>query len=240
MKVDFSIVSENLAKTYGDAECVVNIERGRRYSFVEYHRLTNRIVNMMRDRLELRRGDTWLNILNNDNLSLLILFTAFKGEAAACYTNMTDSLETQRNQMALVEPKVVFTEVELLPTHYSLFREFGVTVVSMDPPGEEYPDVLYFWDLLEGVSEENPNVINDDREDCLVMRFTGGTTGAPKAVMYSIDNWMASKDLHFSTPDPVPVREVRTLHFGMISHAAGIVYFPTLWKGGCNMTMNDR
>ena len=240
MKVDFSIVSENLAKTYGDAECVVNIERGRRYSFVEYHRLTNRIVNMMRDRLELRRGDTWLNILNNDNLSLLIFFTAFKGEAAACYTNATDSLETQRNQMALVEPKVVFTEVELLPTHYSLFREFGVTVVSMDPPGEEYPDVLYFWDLLEGVSEENPNVINDDREDCLIMRFTGGTTGAPKAVMYSIDNWMASKDLHFSAPDPVPVREVRMLHFGMISHAAGIVYFPTLWKGGCNMTMNDR
>ena len=88
----------------------MNIERGRRYSFVEYHRLTNRIVNMMRDRLQLRRGDVWLNILNNDNLSLLSFFTAFKGEACACYTNTTDSLETQRNQMELVNPKVVFTE----------------------------------------------------------------------------------------------------------------------------------
>jgi len=240
MQIDFSIVSENLAKSYGDAECVVNIERGRRYSFIEYHRLTNRIVNMMRDRLQLRRGDVWLNILNNDSLSLLIFFTAFKGEATACYTNTTDTLETQRNQMTLVGPKVVFTEVELLPTHYELFKEFGVTVVSMDPPGEEYPEVLYFWDLLDGVSDENPNVVNDDREDCLVMRFTGGTTGAPKAVKYNTDNWMASRDLHFAMADPVPSRSVRMLHFGLISHAAGIVFFPTLFKGGCNLTMNDR
>ena len=240
MQIDFSIVSENLAKTYGDAECVVNVERGRRYSFVEYHRLTNRIVNMMRERLQLRRGDVWLNILNNDNLSLLFFFTAFKGEACACYTNTTDALETQRSQIGLVNPKVVFTELELLPTHYALFKEFGVTVVSMDPPGEEYPGVLYFWDLLEGVSEENPHVVNHDRDDCLVMRFTGGTTGAPKAVMYNIDNWMASRDLHFAMADPVPSRSVRLLHFGLISHAAGIVFFPNLFKGGCNLTMNDR
>jgi len=240
MQIDFSMVSENLAKTYGDAECVVNVERGRRYSFVEYHRLTNRIVNMMRDKLQLSRGDVWLNILNNDNLSILSFFTALKGEACACYTNTTDSLETQRNQIELVKPKVVFIEVELLPTHYPLFKESGVTVVSMDPAGDEYPEVLYFWGLLEEVSEENPNVVNDDREDCLVLRFTGGTTGAPKAVMYSTDNWMATRDLHFAMADPLPARSVRILHFGMISHASGIVLFPVMFKGGCNVTMNDR
>ena len=240
MQIDFSIVSENLAKTFGDAECMVNIERGRRYSFVEFHRLTNRIVNMMRDRLELRRGDFWLCVLNNDSLSLLSFFTALKGEACACYTNATDTLEIQRNQITQVGPKVVFTEVEMLPTHYTLFKEFGLTVVTMDPAGEDYPDVLHFWDLLEGVSEENPHVLSNDREDCLVMRYSGGTTGAPKAIMYSIDNWMGGKDLHYTMADPVQSRSVRTLHFGMISHAAGIVLFPTMFKGGCNVTMNDR
>jgi acyl-CoA synthetase (AMP-forming)/AMP-acid ligase II len=30
------------------------------------------------------------------------------------------------------------------------------------------------------------------------------------------------------------------LHFGPISHASGIVFFPVMFKGGCNMTMNDR
>jgi len=240
MQVDFSIVSESLAKTYGDAECIVNVERDRRYSFREYHRLTNRIVNMMRERLALRRGDVWLCILHNDSISLLSPFTAFKGEACACYTNTTDTLETQARQIALVKPKVVFVERELLPTHYGLLKECGLTIVSMDPPPAEFPGVLHFWTLLEGIGDANPNVAHDDRKDCLLLRFTGGTTGDPKAVMYSIDNWMACKDLHFATADPIKVRAERLLHFGLLSHAGSIVFLPVLFKGGCALTMNDR
>ena len=60
----------------------------------------------------------------------------------------------------------------------------------MDPPPDEFPDVLNFWTLLEGVSDGNPDVVHDDRKDCLILRFTGGTTGAPKAVMY------CSRQLH--------------------------------------------
>ena len=51
--------------------CDVNVERQRRYTYPEYHRLTNRIANMVRNALGLRRGDTALLILDNDNLSLL-------------------------------------------------------------------------------------------------------------------------------------------------------------------------
>ena len=207
MHIDFSVVSQNLARTYGDAECMVNVERNRRYSFAQYHRLTNRIINMMRERLELRRGDAWLTILNNDNLSLLGFFTAFKGEACACYSNTTDSLEVQETQIGLVNPKVAFIEAELLATHYDLLKKHGITIVSMDPPAPEYTGVQHFWDLLEGVSEDNPGVVSDDRRDCLFIRFTGGTTGAPKAVMYCMDNFLASKEfLHLSLADPVPAR----------------------------------
>jgi acyl-CoA synthetase (AMP-forming)/AMP-acid ligase II len=240
MQVNFSVVSEGLARIYGEAECIVNVERNRRYSFRDYHRLTNRIVNMMRTRLDLRRGDAWLTMLHNDSLSLLSFFTAYKGEARACYTNTTDSLETQAHQIDLVGPKVVFVEAELLPTHYALLKERGLTIVSMDPPPAGFPDVLHFWTLLEGVSDANPDVVHDDRADCLILRFTGGTTGAPKAVMYSVDNFMASKDLHLAIADPIPARQARFLHFGLISHASGIVFFPILFRGGCAITMNDR
>ncbi len=240
MQIDYSVVSENLARTYGDAECIVNVERNRRYSFREYHLLTNRIVNMMRERLALRRGDVWLCILHNDSLSLLSFFTAYKGEATACYTNATDTLPDQARQFDLVKPKVVFVEADLLPTHYALLKEHGVTIVSMDPPPADYPDVQHFWSLLEGVADANPGVISDDREDCLILRFSGGTTGAPKAIMYSIDNMQAGRDLHYASPDSIPVRGARLLHFGMLSHASGIVFFPILFRGGCTITMNDR
>ncbi len=240
MQIDFSIISENLARTYGDNECIVNVERGRRYNFRDYHELTNRIANMMHQRLELRRGDVWLNILYNDSLSLLSYFTAFKGEACACFTNANDSLETQANQFDLVKPKVVFIEADLLSTHYAFLKDYDVTIVCMDPPAPEYVDVLCFWDLLEGVGDENPNVVLNDREDCKVLRFTGGTTGLPKGIMYTLDNWMACRDLHYAMPDSVPAGSTRMLHLGPISHASGIVFFPILFRGGCNLTMNDR
>jgi len=240
VQIDFSIISENLARTYGDADCIVNIERDRRYNYREFHRLTNRIVNMMRAPLALGCGDTWLCILHNDSLSLLSQFTAFKGEACACYTNATDSLETQASQLDLVKPKVVFIEADLLPTHHALLKQRGLTIVSMDPPPGDFPDVLHFWSLLEGIGDDNPRVIHDDRQDCLYLRFTGGTTGAPKAVMYSIDNWIATRNMHYAGPDSIPVRGMRLLHFGMISHASGMVVPPIIFKGGCNITMNDR
>ena len=240
MLVNFSVVSEGLARNFSDAECIVNVERNRRYTFRQYHSLTNRIINMMLTRLDLRRGDVWLTILHNDSLSLLSFFTAYKGEACACYTNTTDTLETQARQIDLVRPKVAFIETELLRTHYALLKERGLTIVSMDPPPAEFPDVLHFWTLLEGVGDANPDVVHDDRKECLILRFTGGTTGAAKAVMYSVDNFMASKDLHFATGDSIPLRSMRLLHFGLISHASGMVFFPVLFKGGCTITMNDR
>jgi acyl-CoA synthetase (AMP-forming)/AMP-acid ligase II len=58
--------------------------------------------------------------------------------------------------------------------------------------------------------------------------------------MYCMDNFLASKDLHLSLADPVPARSERLLHFGMISHASGMVYLPILFRGGCTLTMNDR
>ena len=193
MNVNFSVVSERLPDAYGEREALVNIERNRRYSFREFHLLTNRIVNMMRSKLDLHRGDYWVNIVDNDNASLLHFFTAMKGEAAACYTNYRGSLDNHTYQIDTVNAKVVFVEADLLESHYDMLRERQITIVAMDRPGSKFPGVHYFWDLMEGVEDNNPNVINDDREDLLVLRFTGGTTGRGKCAMYSADNWLACR-----------------------------------------------
>jgi len=240
VQINFSTVTGNLARTFGSAEAIVNVERNRRYTYEEYHRLTNRIVNMMREKLGLRRGDVWLTILHNDSLTLLHWITAMKGEACAAYTNSVDTVEEQVRQLELVRPKVVFIEEELLPTHYAMLRERGVAIVSMDPPPTPLPGVQCFWDLMEGVPDDNPDVVHDDRKDCVVLRFTGGTTGIRKGVMYCVDNFMANKDLHFAMADSIPSPGFRFLHMAPISHASGMGFLPVMFRGGCTVTMNQR
>ena len=89
-KMNFSRMMAAMALRYKGNLAIVNVERNRRYSFPEYHQLTNRIANMCRDRLGLGRGDTAYVILDNDNLSLLHFPAIYKQEAAFVFGNLRD------------------------------------------------------------------------------------------------------------------------------------------------------
>lgn len=238
MNLNFSNISERLADAFADREALVNIERGRRYTFGEFHLLTNRIANAMREQLDLRRGDNAVVILDNDNASLLHWFTALKAGTALCYANYRDSLEDHTYQVDTVDAKVVFIEADLLASHYDMLRERQVTIVAMDPPEQDYPGVHQFWDMLEQVDDSNPDVVIDDREDVVIMRFTGGTTGRGKCAMYTADTYLACRDSYWALPDPAWTPETRFLHLAPITHGSGMMFAPTLFKGGCTVTMN--
>ncbi|CAG9167890.1 Long-chain-fatty-acid--CoA ligase FadD13 [Cupriavidus laharis] len=241
MKINFARLMEHAAVRWADREALVNIERNRRYSYRELHALTNRIVNMMRDRLALRRGDSYLCILDNDNLSLLHTWTVLKGDAAAAFTNLRDSIDEHRWQVDFLRPKVVFLENDLLARYYPMLRESGVTVVCMDPVPTEFAhaDGLYgFWDLLEDVSGDDPGVESDIHADPLLYRFTGGTTGRSKCAAYTMDNWLACRDAFFAEAEHAINPDARVLHMAPVSHGSGLYFLPTLFRGGCTITQN--
>src|SRR5579871_4210132 len=129
MKMNFARILGYTALQYANNEALVNIERQRRYTFRELHLLTNRIANMMRERLHLRRGDAYMCLLENDNMALLHAWTALKGEAGAVYTNFRDSIEEHCWQMDFIKPKVVFIENTLLERYFDLLTQRGITVV---------------------------------------------------------------------------------------------------------------
>jgi acyl-CoA synthetase (AMP-forming)/AMP-acid ligase II len=239
VKLDFANVMSHLAVRFADREALVNVERGRRYRFDELHRLTNRIVNMMRGKLGLRRGDVYLCLLENDNLSLLHAWTALKGEASAAWTNFRDSIDEHRWQFDFIRPKVVFIENALLDRYFDLLRERGIRVVCMDPPDAPRQGLAYFWELLEGVGENNPDIASDAFSDPLVYRFTGGTTGMSKCARYTMDNWLASRDSLYVEFDQIYSDETRYLHMAPVSHGSGLAMLPTLFRGGCTITQNQ-
>ena len=87
---------------------------------------------MARNALGLRRGDTALLILDNDNLSLLHFPTIYKQEATFAFSNMRDSVEEHAWQIQHIRPKAVFIETRMLGAYHSVLRDHGCSIVVMD------------------------------------------------------------------------------------------------------------
>jgi fatty-acyl-CoA synthase len=239
MKIDYSRLMQQHALRHGDRPALINVERNRRYTYREYHLLTNRIANMMRTTLGLGNGDNALFILENDSLSLVHYTMVFKQAATCAYTNLRDSTDEIRWQVDHVRPKAVFIETAHLDKFYDMLVERGCTIVVMDPPPAPRANVVSFWDAVDAASDAEPGVVLDDREHVAVLRFTGGTTGRGKCVMYTIDNLLATHGASYECDDAVNYDEnTRFLHFLPLSHACIAMFGATLGKGGTNITMN--
>jgi acyl-CoA synthetase (AMP-forming)/AMP-acid ligase II len=217
---------------------IVNVERNRRYTFPEYHRLTNRIANMARDALGLRRGDKALLILDNDNLSLLHFPAIFKQEASFAFSNLRDGPEEHAWQVRHLNPKAVFLETRMLGTYHDMLKRHGCTIVVMDRDGALPPDVHCFWDLVEAASDADNDVELDDREHIAVLRFTGGTTGRGKCAMYAMDQFLALRDSLYTQSDSDYSEMTRYLAFTPLSHASLCPFLPTFFSGGVTYTLN--
>lgn len=241
MKMNFCRIMRLLALRYGDHEAIVNIERNRRYSYAQYHLLSNRIADVLRTTLQVRAGERFMLILENDNLSLMMFPSTFKQEGTVVMTNLRDTLDEHARQIDLVKPRIVFLETRLLDSYYEMLRNRGCEVVVMDPPTAEQaalPGVHSFWPLVEVACDLDNEVTLDTDEHICMLRFTGGTTGKGKCAMYSIDNWMACRDAAFINTDLGFSSTTRLLHVSPLSHGTLMTFIPTVYAGGTNITLN--
>ena len=239
MKTNYCRVMATMALRYRNNIAIVNVERQRRYTFPEYHRLTNRIANMARNALGLRRGDTALLILDNDNLSLLHFPTIYKQEATFAFSNMRDSVEEHAWQIQHIRPKAVFIETRMLGAYHSVLRDHGCSIVVMDREPGLPTDVHCFWDLVEAASDADNDIELDTQQDVPVLRFTGGTTGRGKCAMYTMDNWAGLRDSAYIQPDFEFNEQTRYLALTPLSHAGLIPFLHAFYTGGATYTLNS-
>jgi fatty-acyl-CoA synthase len=210
----------------------------RRYTFPEYHRPTNRIANMCRDRLGLRQGDTAMLILDNDNFSLVHLPAICKQEAAFVFGNLRDGPEESARQIDYVKPKAVFIETRLLGAYHPMLRDGGCTIVVMDREPGLPDDVLCFWDLVEAASDANNDVELDVHGHIVRLHFTSGTTGHGKCGMYAPDHFFACSDSFYIHPDFGFDEATRYLALAPLSHASGMPFLASFFTGGATYTLN--
>jgi acyl-CoA synthetase (AMP-forming)/AMP-acid ligase II len=238
MKLNFCRVMRHLAMRHGDKEAIVNIERNRRYTFREYHLLTNRIADALRSQLGITAGDKFLLILENDNLSLLHFPMFLKQEGTAVMSNLRDSVEEHRWQVELVKPKVVFIENHLLDSHVEMLQAAGCIVVAMDKMARPIPEVLQFWDMVEAASDADNDVALEQHAHPVLMRFTGSTTGRSKCAIYTADVLFATRDGSLVHPELELAADTRLLHVAPLSHGTQVPMYATFFLGGANLTLN--
>jgi acyl-CoA synthetase (AMP-forming)/AMP-acid ligase II len=239
MKTNFCRVMGTMASRYSGNLAIANIERGRRYTYAEYHRLTNRIANVARGTLGLRAGDTALLVLDNDHLSLIHFPAIFKQEAMFAFSNNRDSIEEHARQVDYIRSKVVFIETQMLATHYEMLRSRGCTIVAMDAAPNLPEGVQSFWDLIDAASEADNDVALDATGHACILRFTGGTTATGKCAMYTMDHFLACRDSFYIQSDLAYDESVRYLASTPLSHASFLPFLPTFFSGGATYTLNS-
>jgi fatty-acyl-CoA synthase len=223
---------------YQDNRVVVNIERGRQYSFPDYHRVTNQIANMVRSTLGLGSDDIALLLLDNDNLSLLHFPAIFKQQATFAFGNVRDSKMEHERQIEHLRPRAVFIETRMLAEYQDLLRQYTCAIVVMDRAEVLPTDVRCFWDLVNGASDADNEVELDVHEHVAILRLTGGTTGPGKCAMYSIDHFLALRDSGYVHLDFAFDEDTRYLAFTPLSHAALIPFVHAFFSGGTTYTLN--
>ena len=237
-RMNFCRVMAAMALRYKDNVAIVNIERKRRYTFPEYHRLTNRIANMCRERLGLRNGDTAMLILDNDNFSLVHMPAIFKQEAAFVFANLRDGPDESARQIDYVSGRAVFIETRMLPAYYELLKSRDCAIIAMDREPGLPDDVLCFWDLVDAASEEDNDVELDVHEHITRLHFTSGTTGRGKCGMYTPDRFFACNDSFYVHPDFGFDETTRYLALAPLSHASSMPFLASFLTGGATYTLN--
>jgi acyl-CoA synthetase (AMP-forming)/AMP-acid ligase II len=172
-----------LALAYPDRTAIVD-EAGS-WSFRQFHRRLTRFGNAMHG-LGLAKGDRIALLLPDCREYLEVDY----GSMAAGFVRVPmDPRLTRRELVALLQR----AGVRALVTH----QAFAETIHKLDHDVETLQSIIYVgngagldYDALLEKSSEQP-LPDGDGDDLATLNFSGGTTGAPKAVMLRHRNLMA-------------------------------------------------
>ncbi len=240
MIVNMGRLLRESARRFADNIALVNVERDRRFTYRKLHELTNQICNMMRDRFNLRQGDIYGILLENDNASLISMW-CLKGYPSALWLNIKDSLEEHLYQIDFVQPKLIFIESTLLAEYHAPLTARGITIICMDQLEQPLENVHDFWQLIEDSSPAEVEAevnFNDTKEHVAAYKFTGGTTGKGKCVLESISNLFLSAICYCAHPENHFSQQTKFLLSTPVTHASGPVVLPVYMKGGATLTLN--
>ena len=133
-----------------------------------------------------------------------------------------------RQQIDAAQPDLIVADA----ASGELARSTGVPVVSLDTTGETHS----LRALLRTYQGQSPQVVEADLAQTVALKFTGGSSGRPKAVLQSVrclNTMVASLMLVYAFNE-----KERFLMVPPMTHGAGTFVLPVLAAGGCLVVMD--
>lgn len=226
---------------YSNKPALINVERGRKFTYNQLDDLSNRITNLLKYKYKLSKNDFYATILENDNMGLFHPWM-LKSDIGAAWIDIRETDTDQISRIDFTSSRVVFLENRLLPKLYDKLVRKNISIIAMDQVGSEYPDAHYFWDLVENAPTQSVEIDlpSDDayKHTCFI-RFTSGTSGKAKCAMYSLNNILvwSWNPAHYT--EIIPYDNPKIMLFSPVHHAASCsTILPIIIKGGTIVTLN--
>jgi fatty-acyl-CoA synthase len=167
-----------------EAEALVDVETGKRYSYRAFNKRANKVANFLQQVVEFQKGDR-LCILAQNRLEY---WEAFFGcqKCGGIFSPLNWRL-VARELAGLVNdlnPSVLLYDSDLANVASELKQEVTVDHwISLDSKGTELEGSLSYEEVVNKASSSPSNAVDLSYEDPMGIVFTGGTTGLPKGAM---------------------------------------------------------
>jgi fatty-acyl-CoA synthase len=200
---------------------------GRRFTYQEVARRISQAAQQL-DAMGLRRGDTIAQLAGNRPEVFFLIAAVYLSGMRSVTLHGAGSFEDHTYIVGHAEASLLVVDGMNATRGRDIASRFGNSV-KVACHGEE-SGLRDFWRESARFTPA-PLAAVGDAEDVVRLAYTGGTTGLPKGVMLS-NRALVTNTLLAMAGNDWP-DEVRFLCPTPISHGAGSLVLPTLWKGGC-------
>lgn len=200
-----------------EAEALVDVETGKRYSYRAFNKRANKAANFLQQVVEFQKGDR-LCILAHNSLEY---WEAFFGcqKCGGIFSPLNWRL-VARELAGIINdltPSVLFYDTDLASVASELKQEVTVDHwISLNTKGAEVEGSLVYEEVMRTAASSPPNVVDLSYEDPMGIVFTGGTTGLPKGAMitYRQVAFNTLSTIRDILPDDVYINHLPLFHVG--------------------------
>ncbi len=236
------IISDLLAwsaRRWPDKECVVEFDpqtdQRRSLTFRQFDRRVNQVANALLSS-GIKKGDKVLHLMRNRMEWLESYFGIIRIGALVVPLNFRFTGADITYAAGIVEPSLVFMEddlAELLSRAHPAMRPVR-KYVSVG--GNNIDGMENYEGFIAGHPVTHPDV-RVSEEDDLGVYFTSGTTGQPKAILYTHKN-LYTVAVSNGLSIPMPPQPNSVIYCPLYHTATFFFWLPSLFKGGTATLLN--